>query len=72
MATVNGETKTEIFKMVSSSGTQCFFVRNNIASPIVQTTEFEANNKSEITWNGDLIKQVCSKFAVDRLGNISL
>ncbi|MEI8114197.1 MAG: type II CRISPR RNA-guided endonuclease Cas9 [Bacteroidia bacterium] len=61
-----------IYKMVSSSGTQCFFVPNIIASPVVQTIELGANNKSEKTWDGQMIKQVCIKLKVDRLGNISI
>ena len=59
-----------IYKMVSSSGTQCFFIPNIIANPIVQTIELGANNKSERTWNGQMIKQVCVKLKVDRLGNV--
>lgn len=62
--------KIEIYKMVSCTGTQCFFIPNNIATPIVQTTELGSNNKSEKTWNGVMIKQVCMKLKVDRLGNI--
>jgi len=61
-----------IYKMVSSSSYQCFFVPNNIASPIIQTTELGANNKSEKTWDGKMIKQACLKLKIDRLGNISL
>jgi len=61
-----------IYKMVSSSGTQCFFVPNNVSVPIIQTTELGANNKSERTWSGEMIKQFCIKLKVDRLGNISI
>jgi len=60
------------YKMVSSSGTQCFFVPNNISIPILQTVELGANNKSERTWNGQMIKQVCVKLKVDRLGKVFL
>lgn len=38
---------SRIYKMVSASGSQCFFVPYFIASPIVPTTELGANNKSE-------------------------
>jgi CRISPR-associated endonuclease Csn1 len=61
-----------IYKMVSSSGSQCFFTPNNIASPIMQTTELGANNKSEKAWNGQMIKQTCIKLTMDRLGSISI
>jgi CRISPR-associated endonuclease Csn1 len=71
MVSVEDASKTEIYKMVSCTGTQCFFIPNNIAYPIVQTTELGANNKSEKTWNGKMIKQLCNKLKVDRLGNIT-
>jgi CRISPR-associated endonuclease Csn1 len=54
--------------MVSSSGNQCFFVPNNVASPIMQTTELGANNKSEKSWDGLMIKQVGIKIKVSRTG----
>jgi CRISPR-associated endonuclease Csn1 len=58
-----------IYKMVSSTGHQCFFVPNSIANPIVQTTELGANNKSEKSWDGVMIKQGCVKLRINRLGN---
>lgn len=61
----------EIYKMVSSSGSQCFFVPYYIASPIVQTIELGANNKSEKAWSGIMIKQACQKLRVSRLGFIT-
>lgn len=61
-----------IYKMVSSSSNQCFFVPHRIASPIVQKDELGSNNKSEKSWDGVMIKQVCIKLKVDRLGNIVL
>jgi CRISPR-associated endonuclease Csn1 len=60
---------TRIYKMVSCTGSQCFFIPNNIASPIVQTTELGANNKSERSWDdGLMIKQVGTKIRVNRIG----
>ena len=61
----------EIYKMVSSSGSQCFFVPYYIASPIAQTIELGANNKSEKAWSGVMIKKVCQKLLVSRLGFIT-
>ncbi len=61
----------EIYKMVSSSGYQCFFVPYYIAFPIAQTIELGANNKSEKAWNGIMIKQACQKLQVSRLGFIT-
>ncbi|MDR0431589.1 MAG: type II CRISPR RNA-guided endonuclease Cas9 [Tannerellaceae bacterium] len=57
-----------IYKMVSCTGKECFFVPNNIASPIVQIAELGTNNKSEKSWDGIMIKQVCTKMFVNRLG----
>ncbi|MDR2775214.1 MAG: type II CRISPR RNA-guided endonuclease Cas9 [Tannerella sp.] len=57
-----------VYKMVSSSGNQCFFVPNNVASPIMQTKELGANNKSEKSWDGLMIKQVGIKIKVNRMG----
>jgi CRISPR-associated endonuclease Csn1 len=59
---------SRVYKMVSCTGNQCFFVPNNVASPIVQTLELGANNKSEKSWDGMIIKQVGVKIVVDRIG----
>jgi CRISPR-associated endonuclease Csn1 len=61
-----------IYKVVSFSGNQCFFVRNDIANTIVNKVEFSALNKMEraIDNNGTMIKEVCWKLKLDRLGNI--
>lgn len=70
----NGETsvddKTRIYKMVSSSGPQCFFVYQKVASPIVDKLEFSSLNKMERSITGEMIKEVCVPIKVDRLGNI--
>lgn len=68
---VSGEIdRNRIYKMVSSSGPQCFFVPACIANPIVQTLELGANNKAEKSWDGVMIKSVCLPVKVDRLGNV--
>jgi CRISPR-associated endonuclease Csn1 len=59
---------SRVYKMVSSSGNQCFFIPNSIASPIVQTTELGAKNKSERSWDGTMIKQYGFKIIVNRIG----
>ncbi|MFW6275216.1 MAG: type II CRISPR RNA-guided endonuclease Cas9 [bacterium] len=61
-----------IYKMVSSSGNQCFFVPHFVANPIVQTKELGAMNKAEKAWDGQMIKRVCQKLEVDRLGNVNI
>ena len=61
-----------IYKMVSSSGSQCFFVRQTVANSIIDKSEFSPLNKMERSVCGKMIKSVCFKLEVDRLGNISL
>jgi CRISPR-associated endonuclease Csn1 len=68
--------KKRIYKMVSSSGPQCFFIRSTVATPIVNKMEYSALNKMEREAvddkqaEGQMIKSVCWKLQVDRLGNI--
>jgi len=61
-----------VYKMVSSSGTQCFFVKSEVAVSIVNKIEFSALNKMEKSIDGRMIKDICAKLKVDRLGNISI
>ncbi len=67
----NTEMKQRIYKVVSFSGSQIFFVRHEIASSIVNKAEFSTLNKMERALDGSMIKEVCVKLKVDRLGNIS-
>jgi len=60
----------QIYKMVSASGSQCFFIRHDIATPIVNKFEFSPLNKMEKSIDGIMIKEACWKLEVDRLGNI--
>ncbi len=60
-----------LYKMVSSSGNQCFFVKINIANSIVDKFEFSVLNKMERAITGEMIKEVCIPVKVDRLGNIT-
>ncbi len=62
--------KDRIYKMVSSSGYQCFFIKSTVASSIVDKVEFSAANKMERALTGEMIKEVCIPVKVDRLGNI--
>lgn len=59
-----------IYKVVSFSGNQIFFVRHDVSASIVNKTEFSALNKMERAIDGTMIKEVCIKLKVDRLGNI--
>ena len=71
--------KENIYKMVSSSGTECYFIHQNTSSlikkydPKSKVGELASKNKLEVTLNQDnpmRIKEVCWKLQVDRLGNI--
>ncbi|MCX6318615.1 MAG: hypothetical protein NTW29_15080 [Bacteroidetes bacterium] len=65
-----------IYKMISCSGSKCFFLPHNVASLLLQYDnktgkgEFESLNKSERSLDGRMIKQFCIKIKVDRLGQI--
>lgn len=58
-----------VYKMVSSTGNQCFFVRHEVAVAIVNKIEFGPNNKMERALDGTMIKERCFKLKVDRLGH---
>ena len=60
-----------IYKMVSASGRQCFFVPFRVALPINSPLELGANNKAEKTWDEVMIKNVCLKLQVNRLGIVT-
>ncbi|OFM85735.1 type II CRISPR RNA-guided endonuclease Cas9 [Weeksella sp. HMSC059D05] len=60
-----------IYKIVSFSGSQMFCVRQDVATSIVYKLEFSSLNKMERTIDGIMIKEICIKLKVDRLGNIS-
>lgn len=67
-----------IYKMVSSTGSECHFIKANVSSLIKsydaksKCGEMGSLNKLEISLDGKYrIKEVCIKLRVDRLGNIS-
>ena len=59
-----------IYKTVSSSGSQCFFISSKVAISIVNKVEFSSLNKMERATSGEMIKEICIPLKVDRLGNI--
>ncbi len=59
-----------LYKMVSSGGYQCFFIKHNVASSIIDKVEFSSQNKMERAITGEMIKEVCIPVKIDRLGNI--
>ena len=62
--------RDRIYKMVSSSGPQCFFIPAFVANPILQNTELGSNNKAERCWTGEMIKEICLPLRVDRTGQL--
>ena len=61
---------SRIYKMVSASGVECYFVPFCVASPIVDKVEFSRLNKMERAVTDEMIKRVCIPLTVDRLGRI--
>lgn len=60
--------RERIYKMVSSTKYQCFFMPYYVANPIIPTLELGANNKAEKAWSGEMIKSLCIPIKIDRLG----
>lgn len=68
---LNNSKTANVYKVVSFSGNQIFFVRQDIATSIVNKAEFSTLNKMERSIEGSMIKETCIKLKTDRLGNIS-
>lgn len=68
---LNKQQINNLYKMVSSSTYQCFFIRNDVSTSIVNKIEFSSLNKMEKSIEGVMIKESCVKLKIDRLGNIS-
>lgn len=60
-----------VYKVVSFSGNQIFFIRNDFSTVIVNKVELLSLNKMEraIDENGTMIKETCLKLKTDLLGN---
>ncbi|MFC3810351.1 type II CRISPR RNA-guided endonuclease Cas9 [Lacihabitans lacunae] len=70
---IHNASKTQserIYKLVSFSGSQAFFVQNSIATMIADKIEFSALNKTEKSIDGIMIKSVCWKLKINRLGKL--
>ncbi len=59
-----------VYKMVSGSSSQGFFIPSQVAKAVVNKYEFSALNKSERSTDGDMIKERCWKLKMDRLGSV--
>jgi len=64
------EQVNRIYKLVSFSGNQAFFVLSSVAKTIADKMEFSVLNKMEKDLNGQMIKATCLKINVNRLGNV--
>ncbi len=62
---------SNVYKMVSSSGSQCFFIRHDVSTPIINKLEYSPLNKMERSVEGVMIKENCIKLSVNRLGFVS-
>ena len=61
---------SRIYKFVSATGTDCFFVSHSVSGMIWDKKEFSPLNKMEKAITGEMIKKVCVPIKVDRLGHI--
>lgn len=61
---------SKLYRFVSYSGNQAFFLPVSVASPIKEK-EFGSHNKFEIDSHGRSIKEYCIKLNVNRLGIIT-
>ncbi len=59
-----------VYKVVSCTGNQCFFIKHCISTPIVNKYELSSQNKMEKSIDGMMIKECCMKMNIDRLGHI--
>lgn len=80
LSDLNKEQIKRIYKVEKTSGTECYFVRQDIAYLIKQYDaktkigELESQNKLQVTMSDDRAKiaDVCLKVDCDRLGDINI
>jgi len=65
---ITKENTNKIYKVVSFTSSQIFFIRQDVAISVVNKAEFSSLNKMERAINGVMIKEFCVKLQVDRLG----
>lgn len=63
---------SKVYKMVSCTGKQCFFIHQTISKVILDKVELGSINKEEKAVDGRMIKQYCQKIVIDRLGGSRL
>lgn len=62
--------KDRVYKLVSITGNQLYFIKHTVAKSIVDKKEYSPLNKMERAVSGEMIKETCIPIKVDRLGNI--
>lgn len=62
----------QIYRVVSFTGSQIFFISHSVASPVVNKLEFSTLNKMERSLNGVMIKDRCLKLIVTRIGGLKI
>lgn len=60
-----------IYKMVKSSKTDCYFLPVTVAQVIIKKIEFGSQNCTQKDDAENMIKQICWKLKVNRLGEIT-
>lgn len=68
---LTSEQGNRIYKMVSCTGNRAFYIKYNVAKTIVDKFEYSALNKMERSLGGEMIKEVCWKLEINRLGQIT-
>lgn len=63
--------RSRIYKMVSCTGNEGYFIPFGVASPIVSVLELGSNNKAQRAWTDEMIKDSCIPISVDRIGEVS-
>ena len=59
-----------IYKVVSFTSSQIFFIKHNVAVSIVNKNEFSTLNKMEKSIDDKMIKDTCIKLSVNRIGEL--
>ena len=67
---IKKDTFFDLYKVVSFTGNQIFFVQHTVATSVVNKVEFSSLNKMERALDGKMIKDSCVKLIVDRIGQL--
>ncbi|HPN70645.1 MAG TPA: HNH endonuclease domain-containing protein [Saprospiraceae bacterium] len=61
----------KVYRVTNFAKHQCFFKPSNSSTPIKDKVEYTNQNKFERSDNGNMIKAVCRKLKMNRLGEIT-